>query len=171
MKVKVPSATGVLVGMVAFVSLTGLGAEATRLQTAPAAGGQARTTEQQVTVTGCIQREADYRKATGGGRGGAAGTGVGVANEFVLTSAAGTGAPAAAGTTGTAYELTGPNEAQAATLVGKRVQIAGKLKEGATDAAGATGGPTGGVVASTDLKLRELEVTSVRATTGTCPAN
>jgi len=37
-----------------------------------------------VRVAGCIQSEADYRKARNLGRGGTAGTGVGVANEFVL---------------------------------------------------------------------------------------
>src|SRR6185503_13991072 len=46
-----------------------------------------RAAGDQVTVTGCIQREADYRKATGAGQGGVAGTGVGSANEFVLANA------------------------------------------------------------------------------------
>ena len=133
-------------------------------------------------VTGCIQREADYRRSTGAGRGGAVGTGVGVANEFVLanammsqagasSSAATTGAPpsAATGTTGatsnTAYELTGPNEGRAATFVGKRVEISGVLKP--TDTAPA-GGATANVPGSQDLKLRELEVTNIRETAGTC---
>jgi hypothetical protein len=103
------------------------------------------------------------------------GTGVGVANEFVLanamSSAATAGAPpsAATGTSGansnTAYELTGPNEGRAATYVGKRVEISGVLKP--TDTAPA-GGATANVPGSQDLKLRELEITTVRETTGTC---
>jgi hypothetical protein len=107
-----------------------------------------------------------------------------VGNEFVLANAsmgAGAGSPTGtAGTTGsnTAYELTGANEKLAAQHVGKRVEIAGMLKPAEVGAAGRpTGGPTAGAppsgvdVASKDLQLRELEVTSVRpATTGTCPA-
>jgi hypothetical protein len=146
------------------------------------------TQEQQVTVVGCIEREADYRKAQEAGRGGAAGTGMGTGNEFVLTNAAPAtaGAPkseaeaptgtAGASTTGIAYELTGPNEGQVGKFVGQRVEIAGKLKPAETGAAGTTGGPTAGApprgvdVTSKDLKLRELEITSVRAASGTCPA-
>jgi hypothetical protein len=146
---------------------------APRTQTPPASAGQ-------VMVTGCSQREADYRRSAGAGRGGAVGTGVGVANEFVLanammsregtSSSAATGAPSTAtGTTGansnTAYELTGPNEGQAATYVGKRVEITGRMKS--TDTAPAGGG-TANVPGSQDLKLRELEITSIREATGTC---
>lgn len=150
--------------------------------------GASSSSGQQVTVVGCIQREADYRKAHGEGRGGAVGTGVGVGNEFILTDASmGSGAKTGAepstptGTAGTAasaasaYELTGSNEGQASAYVGKRVEITGTLKAAETTA---TGQPTGGAtagrppsgmdVASKDLKLRELEVTSVRESTGTC---
>jgi len=136
------------------------------------ASAQTSTPAQAVTVTGCVQSEATFRKATDAGKGGVAGTGVGVANEFVLTNVSGTTASA-----GNAFELTGPNEGQAAQHVGKRVEIVGKLTGGETNAAGPTGGPTAGApprgvdVASKDLKLRELEVTSLKiAATGTCPA-
>lgn len=166
--------------------MVGVGQQPTQPPT-QSAGSSA---DQQVTITGCIQREADYRQARDAGRGGVAGTGVGVGNEFVLTNASmSTGtAPNArpgaepaspAGTTGsatTAYELTGSNEGQVSQYVGRRVEISGKLKAAES---GATGQPTGGAtagqpprgvdVASKDLKLRELEVTSVREATGTCP--
>ena len=130
-----------------------------------------RASGDQVTVTGCIQREADYRKATGAGQGGVAGTGVGSANEFVLANAsmsggANTGTTGTAGSTSnTAYELTGPNEGRAATYVGKRVEIMGTLKP--TDTAPAGGG-TANVPGSRDLKLRELEITSIKEGTGAC---
>ena len=134
-----------------------------------------RTSGEQVTVTGCIQREADYRRSAGAGRGGVVGTGAGVANEFVLANAMmsqGGASPSATGTAGanstTAYELTGPNEGRAATYVGKRVEISGVLKP--TDTAPA-GGATANVPGSQDLKLRELEVTSVRETTGPCSSS
>jgi hypothetical protein len=137
-----------------------------------------------VTVLGCVQREADYRKANDEGKGGLVGTGVGVGNEFVLTNASmapGTSsspaATAAAGAaSGSAFELTGPNEGQMAAHLGKRVEVMGKLKGGETNAAGPTGGPTAGApprgvdVASKDLKLRELDITSVKTAAGTCPA-
>ena len=148
--------------------------------------------EQQVTVVGCIQREADYRRKQDAGKGGVAGTGVGGGNEFVLINASmstgGTGSPAgqpaggagasAASTTGTAYELTGSGEGQASSHVGKRVEITGKLKAAETGAAGRpTGGATAGSppagvdVGGRDLKLRELDVTSVKEASGTCPAS
>jgi hypothetical protein len=152
---------------------------------AQAAQTKVEQADQPVTVTGCIVREADYRKMQGSGKGGAAGSGVGVGNEFVLTrvstspaGAAGGGTPT--GTSGSeatlAYELTGASEAKAEEFIGKRVEISGTLKKAEVGATGPTGGPTAGKppsgvdVTSSDLKLRELEVTSVKASTGTCPA-
>jgi hypothetical protein len=147
--------------------------------------GARSSADQQITVTGCIQREADYRRARDAGKGGVAGTGVGAGNEFVLTDASSSSSSAGAGATGTAgstgsnaYELTGPNEGSVSQYVGKRVEITGKLKPAETDAAGRpTGGATAGKppegvdVTSKDLKLRELEVTSLRESTGTCPTS
>ena len=147
----------------------------------PAAGAP-----QQVTVTGCIQREADYRKARDAGRGGVANTGVGAGNEFILaeasmpgagaTSTRGAGAPAPAATTGgtAAYELSGRDESKAEQFVGKRVEIAGMLKAAETAGGRPTGGPTAGKppegidVAGRDLQLRELEISSIREVSGTC---
>ena len=137
--------------------------------------------DQQVTVVGCIQREADYRRKLDAGKGGVAGTGVGAGNEYVLINASMTtsGAGAASstsGATGTAYELTGSGEGQASSHVGKRVEITGKLKAAEAGAARRpTGGPTAGSspirdVGGTDLKLRELDVTSIKESAGTCPA-
>jgi hypothetical protein len=145
---------------------------------------QERTaSEQQVTVTGCIQSEADYRKAHDQGKGGAVGTGVGVGNEFVLINASMGSGSAATGTTGTAkstataYELSGSKEGDAAQFVGKRVEIVGKLKAAEVSASGKpTGGATAGKppegvdVTSKDMKLREIDVTSIKEATGSCPA-
>lgn len=177
---------------VAGVLLLGGGASAQSAgqgSTEPQPGASARSSAgEQITISGCIQKEADYRKAHDAGRGGAVGTGVGMANEFVLTDTSGAGASASAGqagaTTGTsgtaagrmtAYELTGPGEGQASQYVGRRVEVTGRLKAADTDAAGrATGGATAGQppagvdVTSKDLKLRELEITSIRESTGSC---
>jgi hypothetical protein len=150
--------------------------------TPPAAQQTRQSTDQQVTVTGCVQTEADYRRTRDAGRGGVAGTGVGAGNEFVLANASMSGAAptgtAGSSAAGTAYELSGKNEGQVAKYVGKRVEISGMLKPTETTAAGQpTGGATAGApprgvdVTSQDLKLRELEVTSVKEATGACPAN
>jgi hypothetical protein len=147
----------------------------------------------QSSVIGCVQREADYRKARDAGTGGVAGTGVGAGTEFVLINAALAPAPGGAagatagsqssptGTTGTAgaagmaYELTGANEGQVEKYVGQRVEVTGTVKAAETTASGApTGGPTAGAppqgidVTSKDLQLRELEVMTVKAMPGAC---
>jgi hypothetical protein len=170
------------------VAVAASGQQPTQPQTSAASG-----TGQEVTITGCVQREADYRRAQDAGKGGVAGTGVGAGNEFVLVNASAdstrTGTAAGAqtstptGTSGTAgasasaaYEITGPNEGRLADHVGRRVEIRGTLKASETAGGQPTGGATAGQpprgvdVASKDLKLRELEVTSVREATGTCPA-
>ena len=148
-------------------------------QTKPQApAGATSNQSEQVTLMGCIQNEADYRKAHDKSRGGVAGTGIGAGNEFVLANASmAKQGLSPAGTADTAYELTGPNEGKVKEFVGKRVEITGTLKPAETTAGGKpTGGATAGKppsgvdVTSEDLKLRELEVTSVKAAQGTCPA-
>lgn len=188
MNLRITGVMGALAGAACMVVVAGqqvTSAQATQSTTSTQASGT--SADQQITVTGCIQREADYRRATNAGKGGAVGTGVGVGNEFILASAmtasgstptaTGTSGAATAGATGTAgssttmaYELTGPNEGRAESLVGKRVEITGKVKGGDVAASGATGGPTGNVPLSQDLKLRELEISTIRETTGTCTA-
>jgi hypothetical protein len=151
--------------------------------------GAAASTDQPTMITGCVQREADYRRARDAGRGGVAGTGVGAGNEFILAEASAASSSATgsrpsqpgsptgtAGSAGTmAYELTGPNEGQVGQYVNRRVEITGRFKAAETDPAGrTTGGATAGAppsgvdVVSKDLKLREFEVLSVRETSGTC---
>ena len=187
---------GVSVAAAAAFTASTLAQAPTPAGQTPAPSAAAAQQGEQVTFSGCIQREADYRKAQDAGRGGVAGTGVGAANEFILVSASAAGSggatsstptsPAGAtGTTGTAgpgkdtaFELTGPGEGQAAQFIGRRVEISGRLKPAETGTAGrATGGPTAGAppagvdLASRDLALRELEVATVKAAaTGTCPA-
>lgn len=145
---------------------------------APAAQ-ETKAPEQQVTIIGCVQKEADYRSARNLGKGGAVGTGVGAGDEFVLINASskpmGATEPAPTGTTGAVagteeFELTGKNEEQLGSFVGKRVEITAKLKAAETKGTGTTGGVTEAVPGSRDLKLREAEIISVKEATGTCPA-
>jgi hypothetical protein len=162
----------------------GLAAQGT--STAPQA--PTRAGADQVTITGCVVSESEYRKAHDAGRGGVVGTGVGAGNEFILTeastgsaSAASTTSPGATGTSGTsaagtmAYELSGAGEGQLSRFVGRRVELTGKFKSAETSAAGQpTGGPTAGApprgvdVGGQDLKLREFDVATVREATGAC---
>jgi hypothetical protein len=128
--------------------------------------------DQPITLTGCVQSEEDYRKAKGMAKGGAAGTGVGVGNEFVIISAkpAGAASPSeTAGTTGAAaqaYEVTGSKEGDLKEFVGKRVEITGKAKAAARSA---TGAPSGGTdPMGQDLKLTEIEIASVKGVPGDC---
>jgi hypothetical protein len=141
---------------------------------AQTSGTTAQKGGQQVTVTGCVQREEDYRKAHDKGRGGVAGTGVGAGDEFVLTNVSSAGTEKKSDT---AYELTGANEKLAAAHVNHRVEITGTLKAAEVSPSGApTGGATAGKppsgvdVVSKDLKLRELEVANVKMISATCEA-
>ncbi len=178
-------ATTVTLGMVASAQSTGQPPQAPPPATAQAPAQQptAKAPEQQVTLVGCVQTEDDYRKAHNLAKGGAVGTGAGSGNEFVLINASlASDAPAATGTSGTtaegkAFELSGDKEGDLKAFVGKRVEIMGKLKAAEKSATGApTGGatagtpPTGVDVASQDLKLREVDVVSVKESAGTCPA-
>lgn len=102
------------------------------------------------TFTGCLMSESDYRRAHNLGAGTVAGAGIG--DEYVLvdvmvspakdaaatapsTDAAVASAVAAIGSTskcanqGTAYRLTGPNEEQLKSLVGRQVEIQGRFKD------------------------------------------
>src|SRR4026209_1676881 len=88
-------AAALALGTVAFAQSTAQsqprGPPASQTATAPAA---------EVTITGCVQKEDDYRAANNLGKGGAAGTGVGSSDEFILIGATLTPA-GAAGTPGT----------------------------------------------------------------------
>jgi hypothetical protein len=180
-----------VMGIAGLALLTGHTLIASQAPTPATTPGQSAG---QMTITGCVQTEADYRSTAGAGAGGVASTGIGAANEFILTrvmtgassatassgantdrgataATAGGGATSTTGTAGSAttgatYELSGPGEAQAANHVGKRVEVIGKMKVGQT----AGGGPTANVPLSRDLKLPEFEVTSVREASGTCAA-
>jgi hypothetical protein len=149
-------------------------AQAPATQTAPPQAN--RQPETPVTLVGCVQREADYRKANDAGRGGPAATGLGLGNEFVLVNAsktaAGSWGPAAvtdcsAARGGEAYELTGSREKELAKYVGRHIEVTGTLKEAKTEA-GPAGEPkpTGGVdPLKQDLRLFEVNVASFRPVT------
>ena len=117
----------------AAVVLLGSVAIAQSSTQAPAATGKSSTSDEQVTIVGCIQRETDYRKAQDKGRGGVAGTGLGRDNEYVLINARRSeAAPGALDFTSSssaeAYELTGNRESDLKGFVGRAVQVTGTIK-------------------------------------------
>ena len=131
-----------------------------------------RQPETSVTLTGCIQKEADYRKTHDLGKGGTLGTGAGRSDEYVLINAE-RGATAAPnidcsfqGSTG-AYELTGKREHDLKPYVGKVVQISGTMKEAKTKPLpSGEQSPTGGFdPLKKDLRLFEVEIDSFQAAT------
>src|SRR6185436_13680084 len=135
-----------------------------------------RQPETQVTLTGCIQKEADYRKTHDLGKGGTLGTGAGRSDEYVLINAAKGSAPAAnidcsfQGST-EAYELTGRREHDLAPYVGKAVQISGTMKEAKTKPLpSGEQAPTGGFdPLKKDLRLFEVEVASFQPASANAP--
>ena len=146
-------------------------------QTEPAQA-QTKTTEQAPTQTfaGCVMTERDYRAAHNLGAGQVGGVGIG--DEYVLvdvkmspakadaaasttekpaaTAAASTAATPSATVTskcedkGTAYRLTGSDEGQLKTLVGRHVEIQGRFKN-AGDAAGSGARPEGTLPAEVEI--------------------
>lgn len=93
-----------------------------------------RTAADIITVVGCVQGESEYRKEVGDGRGGTAGTGVGVGNEYVLrnvrTVETGTLQPTMKTGPGfeAVYSLTGNLERELAKAVGRQVAVSGYVE-------------------------------------------
>jgi len=150
----------------------------------PAPDQKSQKSDQTMTMTlvGCLMKESDYRRAHNLGSGALGGAGLG--DEFVLVDASTTpasGAPAApssqsgvnptgastrssSGTcteqgTGQAYRLTGKQEeAPLKALVGRRVEVTGRMKHETTAASANT--------ASTSKLPAEVEIVSYREAGG-----
>jgi hypothetical protein len=153
---------------------------AVALSSGTAFAQSSRQPETPVTLTGCIQREADFRRTHDLGKGGTLSTGAGRSNEYVLINAT-RGAGAAANIDCSfqgapeAYELTGSRERDLGAYVGKVLQISGTLKEAKTrPLPSGEQAPTGGFdPLKKDLRLFEVEVTSFQtpaAATAAAPA-
>jgi hypothetical protein len=138
-----------------------------------------QTTQSSITLVGCLQTEADYRRAQDKGRGGVAMTGAGLGNEYVLIQTEGAGGPggydatgnadckSASAFAGTAYEITGDREPELKQFVGRRVEITGELKN--ADDFSRAGGFDPKIV-SQDLRINEVNVASFREHTMTAHA-
>jgi hypothetical protein len=124
-----------------------------------------KTPKTAISLVGCIQREADYRREHNSGKGGFLGFGGGLGNEYVLINASRDPRrgfrDCATADGGQAYELTGSEEGDLKPFVGQRVAIAGTRKAAEIDTV--TGRPTGGRQVGYDLRLFEVDVESFRA--------
>jgi hypothetical protein len=98
------------------------------------AGAQAQAAqENEVALVGCVELERDYRARKEAGRGGVLGTGVGVGNEFVLSTAKPAPARVRAAQAAPAgdYEITGRLEKDFLRHVGRQVEVVGTIEKNA----------------------------------------
>ena len=122
--------TNRILGLATLALLFGSLAYAQKPSTAPS-----RDTSEVLTVTGCVQRETDYRAQIHEGKGGIAGTGIGESHDFVLrevrTASSNTFKPTAAGAPKleTIYRMTGKLESELGNAVGHKVAVSGYVKE------------------------------------------
>ena len=140
------------------------------------------------TVVGCVYKEndipgrapnpveragisEDYILAEVSGEAGSSG-----ARAPGTTGTTGAGGAAATGTSGVGrmYKLEFVDDDQLKTLVGKRVQVSGKIDAEAGDSKAAPGGATTSttdqVIGRDQINLSEFEVASIKEVTGACPA-
>src|SRR5919108_2675470 len=143
-------------------------------QAPPAATAQEPTT----TLAGCLYREDQVpgRKPNVAER-------AGVMEDYILADASVAGTmskpgatPGATGTTGTTpssgnmYKVEGPSDEKLKALVGKRVEVMGRIDpEGGPGATPGAPRPDRGL-GPDQINLPEFEASSIREVTGTCPA-
>ena len=148
----------------------------------PQAPAAAATHQPSTTLVGCLYREEQVpgRKPNVAER-------AGVLEDYILTDAMmpggqpRTGATAgAAGTSGTMpatgnmYKVGNVPDERLKALVGKRVEVTGRIDPEGLPAAARPGAPTGaptrGSLGPDEINLPEFEAASIREISGTCPA-
>ncbi len=131
------------------------------------------------TLSGCVYQEKDVP-----GRSPNVAERAGVLEDYILAevtpsqsqSTAPTGTPGAAGTSGTAktmYKLELIDDAKLKAMVGKRVEVTGRIDAEAGDKTPTTATPTtptDRAIGRDRVDLPEFEVASIREVSGTCPA-
>jgi hypothetical protein len=135
------------------------------------------TQEATTTLTGCVYKEADIP-----GRTPNVAERAGVMEDYILvTAAASAGTAGATGTSGTAgttpaatagkaYKLEHAADEKLSTVVGKRVEVTGRVDKGGSATAGTTGAkPDTNPMSPDQIELPEFEVTSIKEVEGTCP--
>ena len=130
------------------------------------------------TITGCVYNEKDVP-----GRSPNVAEKAGVLEDYILAevsaSASPTGTSGVAGATGSApramYKLEFVDDDKLKTMVGRRVEVTGRIDRESTDSARPTAStpPTSSMdkaVGKDQVNLAEFEVTSIKEVAGTCPA-
>ena len=138
----------------------------------------ATQTEATTTLTGCVYKEADIP-----GRTPNVAERAGVMEDYILVTAAasatgtagatgtsGTAGAATAATAGKAFKLEHAADEKLSAVVGKRVEVTGRVDKGGSAAAGTTGAkPDTNPMSPDQIELPEFEVTSIKEVEGTCP--
>jgi hypothetical protein len=139
---------------------------------------QTPQTAQSTTLVGCVYAEKDVP-----GRAPNVAEQVGVLEDYILAEISPAEAAKATGTTGSAssptthsmYKLEKVADSELKAMVGKRVEVAGRIDAEPKDATGQP--PASAQTNKTDkalghdrINLPEFEVSSIRAVSGTCPA-
>ena len=146
-------------------------------QPAPRPGATAQ--QPTTTLTGCLYRENQIP-----GRTPNVAEKAGIMEDYILAGAtvAGTEAkpsatPGATGTSGMTlssgktYKVEGPADEKLKALVGKRVEVTGRIDPEGSPSSNPTGAPTADRSPSPDkINLPEFEASAIREVTGTCPA-
>ena len=136
------------------------------------------TTAQQptTTLTGCLYREDQIpgRKPNVAER-------AGMMEDYIIAGASAAGASATPGATGTSgttpstgktYKVEGPADEKLKALVGKRVEVTGRIDpEGGPGTSNPSGAPRPDKGLGPDtINLPEFEASAIREVSGTCPA-
>jgi hypothetical protein len=165
--------------VVASSTLVGAQAGATQQPPSRPAESQAAPQAATTTLTGCVYKEADVP-----GRAPNVAERAGILEDYILadatpvsSAAASAGTPGATGTSGVArklYKLEFVDDDRLKALVGKRVEVVGRIDAEAGDARSAAGAPKPSdaekVIGRDRIDIAELEVTSIKEVSGTCPA-
>ena len=155
----------------------------------PATSGQDRPgsttasdtrTAASTTLTGCVYKEEDVP-----GRTPNVAEQAGVMEDYILAvsdakssgSTAGTSGSSTAGSSGATsaqkgkmFKLEHADDEKLSAVVGKRVEVTGKIDAEAGDSPTGTTGATDRSVGPDQIDLAEFEVTSIREVSGDCPA-
>ena len=139
---------------------------------------QATTPQASTVLTGCVYREKDVP-----GRAPNVAERAGVLEDYILAEVRPASASGTAGTTGTAgtagtmqpmYKLELVSDDKLKTMVGKRVEVTGRIDAEAGDAKSAAPAPptsqTDKVIGRDKVDLAEFEVTDIKEIAGSCPA-
>jgi hypothetical protein len=147
------------------------------MTTATLAGSVTSAQNPSTTIVGCVYEEKDVP-----GRAPNPAERAGILEDYILAEISPAEAAKPTGTTGTTskpttysmYKLERAADSELKALVGKRVEVTGRIDASADDAAGqppasSQTNRTDRVVGHDRINLPEFEVTSIRAVAGSCP--